>query len=298
MGRYSESESSTRGVALRASKDRLVGYVARLCKEHDVRALAGGGTVFPLHALISPRVSRTVAFIVAPTDLARLIGLLRDERWEVEGGRRVFTPLPGAITRLSHAGWPSAIHLHSVIPGFFEDPERSFEVFWSHHSSAEFHGQTVPILDKISTVMFAAHDRLPGDSSKRLADSNLDYFLDQFRSSLSPAECRALQQRVREVGGSEELRPLLEGLGLDVGETVLPSDAYARWRLGLSSVTMGDICLLAVIELPPDQRLKLIRMKVPATPRGILRAARATIAALARLRRAPQRLDAQLGRSS
>jgi len=290
MGRYSESESSARGVALRASKDRLLGFVAQVCAEHDLRALAGGGTVFPLHGFISPRVSRTVAFIVAPADLAPLVSLLRERHWQIEVTRNVFSSLPGAITRLTHSGWPSAIHLHSVIPGFFEDPELSFDVMWKHRVIAEIHGHSVPILDKISTVMFAAHDRLPGDSSKRLADSNLDYFLDQFQTALSPTECRELQRRVREVGGSEELRPLLEGLGLDPGETVLPSDAYARWRLGLARVTTGDVCLLGIMELPSDQRMRLIRLKVPGTPRGLLGAARAAIVALARLRTAPQRL--------
>ena len=294
MGRYSESESSARGVALRASKDRLVGFVARLCGEHNLRALAGGGTVFPLHGLITPRVPRTVSFIVAPADLAPLVRLLREQHWRIDNTRNMFSSLPGAITRLTHSGWPSAIHLHGVIPGFFEDPELAFDVLWIHRGEAEIHASSVPILDKISTVMFAAHDRLAGDSSKRLADSNLDYFLDQFQSALSPTECRELQRRVRDVGGSEELRPLLEGLGLDPGETALPSEAYARWRLGLDRVTTGDVCLLGVMEPPPEQRMRLIRLKVPRTPQGVLRAIRAAAAALARLRSAPQRIAKSL----
>ena len=290
MGRGSESDTSARGVALRSSKDRIIGLVARECEAQGLRALAGGGTVFAMHGLISPRVSRSVSFIVAPSDLAPLVHTLREKGWVRERTTRRFSPLPGAITRLTHEGWPAALNLHAVIPGFFEDPEIAFEHAWSHHVTAELNGVTVPILDKLGTVIFAAHDRLAGDKSKRSPDTNLEFFIDQFRVALSAKECRSLLRRVRDLGASEELRPLLEGLGLDPGEPVLPSLEYTAWRTGLPTATPADACLMGVIELPNEQRWTLIREKVTFTPRGILRATRAAIIAFARLRRAPQRL--------
>jgi len=290
VGRSSESETSARGAALRSSKDRIIGMVARECEARELRALAGGGTVFAMHGLISPLVSRSVSFIVAPADLAGLVHALREKGWVRERTTRWLSPLPGAITRLTHEGWPASLDLHAVIPGFFEDPEISFEHAWSHQTSAEINGVRVPILDKLGTVIFAAHDRLAGDKSRRSPDTNLEFFLDQFRVALSAKECRALLRRVRDLGASEELRPLLEGLGLDPGEPVLPSLEYTAWRTGLPSATIADACLMGVIELPNEQRWALIREKVRFTPRGLFRAARAAVISFARLRQAPQRL--------
>jgi hypothetical protein len=294
MARGSESESSARGAALRASKDRLLSLVSTLAEARDLRALAGGGVVFPLHGLISPRVSRTVAFVVAPVDLAPLVAELGTHGWAIEPSHRFLSPLPTAILRLTHEEWPCALNLHSVIPGFFADPEDVFEQLWTHRTTVELLGTRVPVFDKISTVIFAAHDRLMGDRSRPSPDSNLEFFIDQFRRALSPRECRELQQRVAAVGGAGELSPLLEGLGLDPGDLVLPSDEYTRWRLGLDRVTMADCCLLGVFELPAKQRWSVIRHKVRWTLPGVLRASRAAVVSFARLRRAPQRLASRL----
>lgn len=294
MGRRSENDGSARGVELRASKDRLLALVALETERAGLRAIAGGGSVFPIHGLISPRVSRAVSFIIAPSDVPAFVRLMRARGWAIEAPRRTLTPLPRATLTLTHLGWPCSVRLHSVIPGFFNDPRFTFEELWSRRDSMTLHGIDVQILDKITTVMFAAHDRLTGDRVRPSVDSNLQYFLDQFRQALSPAECYELLGLVQRVGGGEELRPLLEGLGLDPGETVLPDDEYTRWRLGLHRVTVADCCLIAFIELPAEKRGDLVRAKIPRTVPGVLRALGAGVASLVRLRGAGRRLAALL----
>jgi hypothetical protein len=294
MGRGSEVSSSARGAALRAIKDRLIVQLRSRLEEHDLRALVGGGIVFPTHGLISPRLSRSVALILAPADLAPLVEVLKAEGWVVEHGHRFLSPLPSAITRLSHADWEVVINLHSVIPGFFVDPEVTFEVLWENRSMIEIGGVAVAAFDKLATVIFAAHDRLAGDRTRPNPDSNLEYFLKQFRRALSVRECRELEKRVQLVGGGQELRSLLEGLGLDPGPIVLPSDEYTMARLHLERATMADCCLLGIFELPADKRWAVIRHKVVWTPGGVSRASRAALVSFVRLRTAPQRLERAL----
>ena len=294
MSRRSESDGSARGVALRASKDRLLALVALETEKAGLRVIAGGGSVFPVHGLISPRVSRAVSFIVAPSDLPAFVRLLRARGWVIERPRRSLAPLPRATLMLTHPGWPCSMRLHSVIPGFFSDPRFTFDQLWTRRTSMTLHGIEVPILDKITTVAFAAHDRLTGDRVRPSADSNLEYFLGQFRQALNPAECRELLELVQRVGGGEELRPLLEGLGLDPGPTVLPDDEYTRWRLGLHRVTPADACLIAFAELPPEKRGDLVRAKVPRTLSGVLRAFGTGLASLGRLAGSSKRLSALL----
>ena len=295
MVRGSENDDTARGVALRASKDRLFTMVAREAAGRGLRALAGGGNVFAIHGLISPRISRAVSFIIAPSDLAALIEQMRSRGWVVESSRRFFSPLPSAIISMTHEGWPCLLRLHSVIPGFFADPESTFDTLWDRRSSTELHGVDVQILDKIATVVFAAHDRLFGDRSRPSTDTSLEFFLDQFQRVLTVKECRQVLDLVQDVGGAQELRPLLEGLGFDTGPTRLPADDYVRQRLALDAVTFADCCLLAYIELPADQRLGLVRHHAPKTLGGVLREIPGGFLALARLRSAPRRISARLG---
>lgn len=294
MVRGSESDETARGVALRASKDRLMAMAAREATARGLRALAGGGNVFAIHGLISPRISRAVSFIIAPSDVVAIVEQMRARGWVVEPSRRFLSPLPSAIISMTHEGWPCELRLHSVIPGFFADPESTFDLLWDRRSNTELHGADVQILDKIATVVFAAHDRLFGDRSRPSADSSLDYFLDQFRRALTTKECRTLLELVQDVGGGQELRPLLEGLGLETGPTRLPADEYVRQRLAIDTVTFADCCLLAYIELPTDQRWDLVRHHSPSSLGGVLREVPGGFRALARLRSAPRRLALRL----
>ena len=291
MARSSERESSARGVALRAVKDRLIVSLRATLAENDLSALVAGGIVFPAHSLISPRLSRAVSLIVAPADHPDLVNALERDGWTVEHGHRFVSPLPSSVTRLRHVDWDAGVNLHSVIPGFFGDPERTFDLLWENRSIIEIGGVAVAALDRVSTVIFAGHDRLAGDRTRPNPESNLDYFLRQFRSALSVRECRELERRVHAFGGGQELGRFLEGLGLEAGPLVLPSDEYTMARLGLDRVTMADCCLLGVFELPVEVRWAVIRHKVRWTPAGIARAMRAGLASFVRIRTAPRRLE-------
>ena len=294
MARTGDNDETARGAALRASKDRLSAMVAGVAEGRGLRVLIGGGNVFAIHGLISPRVAPAAGVVVAPSDLVAMVRVLRDLDWVIERPRRALSPLPNAITHLAHADWPCNLNLHSVIPGLFSDPELVFDALWDARGTAELHDTTVPILDKIATVMFAAHDRLNGDRPTPKTETSLDYFIDQFRTVLTTRECRQLSDLVQLAGGGQELRPLFEGLGISPGPVALPSDEYVRARLALETATFEDWYVLAYLELPVDQRAKLLRHYLPSSPRAVLRGIPAGFASFARVRSAQRRLDARL----
>ncbi|MGV8885588.1 MAG: hypothetical protein ACOH1T_08390 [Microbacteriaceae bacterium] len=295
MVRSSEGDDTAGGAALRASKGRLVTLVARESARRGLRVLAGGGKVLSLHGLISPRVMREVSFIVAPSDLAALVQLMGSDGWVMTPHRRFLAPLPSAITAMTHEEWPCVLWLHSVIPGFFADPEETFDIFWDARSSTQLDGATVQILDKLSTVIFAAHDRLMGDRSRPSIESSLSFFLAQYTRALTDDERTSLLERVRAIGAEQELRPLLEGLGLDPGRAHLPSDDYVMQRLAVESVTSADASLLAALELPVEVRRELLARGQARSIGDVLGDIPLRIQALLRLRSAPKRLDDRWG---
>jgi hypothetical protein len=241
--------------SLRDGKDELIAEVALLASEHGIRVLRGGGTVFAHHGLISPRVSPSTAFIVDPAALGALVGLLEHSGWRVSAVEHPIQLLPPAIVRLRRKGLDGFVHLHGVIPGFFADPEVVFDVMWGSRGSMIVNGVRVSVLDRLCTVILAAHDRLDGRRYRRtFQGDNFAYFVSQFRSALTAEERQLLTEKVGEFGADDELHALLDGLALPVGATVLPSESYVRFRMGLQSVTPGDIWIIEHLERPRVHR--------------------------------------------
>lgn len=241
--------------ALRDGKDRVIASVVALASANDIRLLRGGGTVFPLHGLISPRVTPFTAFIVDPDRLTALTHALVEEGW-----RRVplaHSPrlLPTAIVRLARDDFDGLIHLHGVIPGFFADPVAVFDLMWRNRLEMVLAGIPVPVLDRLCTVMLATHDRLAGREYRRAMEGeNFSYLVTQFRAVLSANERLTLARKVGTFGADDELRSLLEGLAMPVGPATRPSEAYVRLRLGLDVATAGDIWVIEHLERPRSRR--------------------------------------------
>jgi hypothetical protein len=247
-------EDSTAGPAgVRDGKDSVTVAVAALATTLGVRVLRGGGTVFARHGLISPRVAPFTAFIVDPDGLPALAAALVAEGWRPRTAARPGQMLPPAISSFERGGSEGILNLHGVIPGFFADPAEVFEVMWQHREEVHLQGHPVVILDKPSTVLLAAHDRLGGQRWTRATPGHFDYFLSQFRGALSAADRDALLARARTLGAVCEIRPLIVGLGLDPGPSILPSLEYVGRRLALASPTVGDRWLITKLERPDGQ---------------------------------------------
>lgn len=255
MEAFFSGDAESRARALRDGKDRVIASVATLAAGHGIRVLRGGGTVFPRHGLISPRVSPFTAFIVDPARVDELVAVLRGDGWAVMPSGRHMRLLPDAIVRLARDDFDGLIHLHGAIPGFFADPDEVFEFMWQNRGHMVVAGTEVPVLGRLCTVILAAHDRLEGQRYRRsIEGENFAYFVTQFRAALSQDERVTLAWEVGLFGADDELRPLLEGLALPVGEPVSPAEGYVRARLRRATVTPGDTWVVEHLERPRSHR--------------------------------------------
>ena len=272
--------------ALRVDKDRLLAHLTEVFTSSGIRVLTGGGSVFVVHGLVSPRVAKTLSLFVAPPDLAATMKLLRGLGWRrapVPDARR---GMPSALVHLEHSDWKAVVRLHSTIPGFFADPVATFEELWRRRGSMLLHEQQVPIIDRITTAALAGHNRLSGALARAAHGPNFDYLLAEFVRSLTAEERVELLALVRLVGGTAELRTLLVGLELDPGSPVAPSVEYTRWRIALDAPTDADRWLVARFEL---RRRTALTIRSQLTDLGV----REQLRAGARLLGAPARVAAR-----
>jgi len=217
--------------------------------------MRGGGSVFAHHGLISPGVARFAALIVDPSRLAELSAALQDSGWRLLRPTRLQV-LPPTITALERDGFDGTLNLYGVIPGFFVGAQEAFETLWLLRDETTPSGARVPILGKLPTVMFAAHNRLGGQQFTRQTEMHFNYFLAQFRGALSSGERRQLQLLARSLGAEDEVRRMLDGLDLDLDAAATPSDGYVAARLGLDHVTRADAWAITMVERPRGRRMR------------------------------------------
>lgn len=286
MVRRRQRDLRVSGATLRDHKDQILLELSAQCSGLRIRALAGGGGVFAAQGLIAPAVSGSVSLVVDPASFRHLLAALREQGWISRHEKHRFGVLPAVTTSLHHPRWLAGLTLYSVIPGFFADPEETFDLLWERRRLIPLRGVTVPSLDRVATAIFATHDRLVGRRSRSTA-TNFEFFATQFQGAFGQEERDELGVLVRRVGGVEEMRPLLDALDIDAGAFTLPSEGYARWRLELDDVTPDIRWMLGFLELPPHRRDHMFASWVRST--RSLRTLRSRIVQL------PVTLDAFLG---
>jgi hypothetical protein len=296
MGESIDDRDTVSGAQVRAAKEQILLAVHEACLPLRIRMLAAGGDVFVARGLITPVVSPVLSLIVDPASVRHLVEqLARLGWWRMPG---VGGLLPSGVVRLQHPDFVAGLRLYSVITGFFADPEETFDVLWERREHLAVRGVVVPSLDRISTAIFATHDGLEGRIPA--AKSHFDFYVTQFRAALSADERTELGMLVRRVGGVEEMRPLLTALDIEPGPFVLPSAAYASWRLDADTVSDQVRWLLAFIEVRPGRRRELMSLAaaVSRSPRQVwasLVAAPVTLRLILRARRASRRASRRAG---
>jgi hypothetical protein len=245
--------------ALRESKDRVAIAALALCKELHIRAMVGGGPVLTTHGLMSPFVSQNASLVVDPASIRDLHTALREQGWRDVSVRRGLQILPSARLTLTRSDEISGLILYSVIPGFFADPEVTFDLIWERHKQIPLRGTTVRALGRIASAILASHDGLDGRASRQR--SNFDYFVQQFRRLLSDKERAVVVDIIRQVGGCGEMSALLLALGVEPCPFTLPSIQYAQWRLQVTEVSDQTRRALALLELAPHGRKMMFRSR-------------------------------------
>jgi hypothetical protein len=250
----------------RGHKDQIMLAVDELCRQLRIRALAGGGSVLMAQGLISPVVSPTVSFVVDPASITHLVKALAERGWRPARTRRGMRILPSMTILLVNDELTAGLSLFSVIPGFFADPEETFDLLWEAHGRLRLRGATIPALGRLATAVLASHDGLDGRLPR--AASSFDFFVDQFSRVLTDEERAQLVAFVRQVGGCAEMSDLLHALGVEPCVFQLPSEAYARWRLQTEGVSDQLRRAVALIELPPRGR-RLLYASGSGRPRSL-----------------------------
>jgi hypothetical protein len=253
------ASSKTRDALLRESKDLIAIDVIELCRDLHIRAMLGGGPVLNANGLLTPHVSSSAAILVDPASYRHLRSALFELGWlEVRPPRR-FRILPAARLMLRHPDEPAGLNIYPVIPGFFADPEGTFDLIWERHKEVPLRGHIVRALGRINSAILASHDGLDGRSTR--SRSNFDYFVSQFERVLNERERRITVDMIRQMGGCAEMNRLIIALGEQPCEFSLPSIAYAQWRLQFAEPTEQMRRALALLELGPDGRKYLYASK-------------------------------------
>jgi hypothetical protein len=248
----------SRDALLRESKDHIAIGVIELCRRLHIRALVGGGPVLTAHGLISPGVASNASIVVDPASIRHLYSALCEEGWRLVEERRPRI-LPSARLALAHDDELAGLMLYSVIPGFFADPEESFDLLWERHKELPLRGHTVRVLGRVASALLASHDGLDGRASRQR--SNFDYFVPQFRRLLGPKERIAAVELVRKLGACGEMSELLTALDVEPCEFMLPSLGYVQVRLQVSEASEQVRRAVALIDLPPAGRALMYKSR-------------------------------------
>ena len=272
-----DEDSPAGPVRIHDEKDSVTVAVSALAASLGVRVLRAGGSVFVRHGLISPRVSPFTTFLVDPDRISELAVALEADGWQPISTTLVGQLLPPAIRSYQLDRFDSTLNLHGVIPGFFADPADVFELIWEHREVVHLRGVPIHIVDKPTTVLLAAHNRLGGQHAARQNGAHFDYFLAQFRGVLDASDRDALLARAHAVGGECEVRPLLVELDLEPHSPIEPSSGYIRRRLAVRKPAAGDIWLINGLERAGGRKTKFP---------GVLAATRSMVRLLGARRRA------------
>jgi hypothetical protein len=246
------TSSKARDALIRESKDLIAINVIELCRELHIRAMLGGGPVLNANGLLTPHVSTSAAILVDPASFRHLRAALFEAGWRNSRPTRRFRILPAARLMLRHPEELAGLNIYPVIPGFFADPEETFDLIWERHKVVPLRGHTVRALGRINSAILASHDGLDGRSTR--ARSNFDYFVEQFSRLLNDRERKITVDMIRKMGGCAEMNRLILAIGEEPCDFSLPSIGYSQWRLQIAEPTDQMRRALALLELGPDGR--------------------------------------------
>jgi hypothetical protein len=260
------TSSKARDALIRESKDLIAINVIELCRDLHIRAMLGGGPVLNANGLLTPHVSTSAAILVDPASFRHLRAALFEAGWRNARPLRRFRILPAARVMLRHPDELAGLTIYPVIPGFFADPEETFDLIWERHKVVPLRGHMVRALGRINSAILASHDGLDGRSTR--ARSNFDYFVEQFSRLLDDRERTITVDMIRKMGGCAEMNRLILALDEQPCEFSLPSIGYSQWRLQITAPTDQMRRALALLELGPDGR-KLMYASKSGRPQSL-----------------------------
>lgn len=251
-------DSKRRQLLLREHKDQMAVAIVELCREYHIRALVGGGSVLTAQGIITPSVAPFLSVVVDPASNRHLIAGMEERGWiHLPASRRGI--LPPVKQVFSHPSWSAGLSLFTVIPGFFADPETTFDLLWERRREIPLRGTTIPGLDRLASAVLASHNSLDGRGPH--ASSHSPYFAEQFNAVLTPAERVDLRGLIFQLGAGAEMSAFLQSLGIQPVAFEMASDEYVKWRLKVTATNPQIGRAVAMLDLPSHGRRELRRSR-------------------------------------
>lgn len=227
-----------------------VSRVLDLCERLEVRVLVAGNLAFPANGLGSPELRPAVNLIVDPARCHDLVAALGASGWG-EAKVRANGLLPPAVVALEERESGTLLNLFPLIPGFFADPQATFERTWRRRASMRAFGRVVAITDRLLTMVLSVHDNLGPRAAAPPPESETGPLIERFAALVTNDELERLPALVRGYGAEGVMRRLFAGLGLAPAPTRLPSRPYADHRFGIPGAGIGARLLLRALETSP-----------------------------------------------
>jgi Uncharacterised nucleotidyltransferase len=231
----------------------LHGVVDRLATELDARILFIKGPILAQQGLRDGHESVDVDVWVEPASYGPLQRGLECLGWAVRVPSTGAHILPMHSTTYAHPMWPCEIDVHDRFPGFLADPQTTFEVMWSHRTTATVAGRELPCCDPVAHAAVAAlhYLRDPGYARNRELLDALVVRVDERFDGRQRAQLAGLAEQTGAVG---TLGPALHALGIETAPTASHPEDRA-WRLRTSATGVKSVGWLVELRRTPLRRL-------------------------------------------
>ena len=159
----------------------LHAMVARIARDHGVRALLIKGPVLAMQGLREPRQSGDVDVLCEPSGVDAFTQAL------VQLGWKAFNEQSGDAASVRkhalgfhHPRWPCGIDVHHRFPGFYAPDQSVFDALWSRRTVVDLAAQPVDCTDLLGSAMIHGLHLLRG-RNLTLTESDLTHLVETLR---------------------------------------------------------------------------------------------------------------------
>ena len=215
----------------------LHAMVARIARDHGVRALLIKGPVLAMQGLREPRQSGDVDVLCEPSGVDAFTQALVQLGWKAFNEKPV---TPQRVRRhalgFHHPRWPCGVDVHHRFPGFYAPDQSVFDALWSRRTVAELAAQPVDCTDLLGSAMIHGLHLLRG-RNLTLTESDLTHLVETLRRRLDDAAKRELAELAAATGAADTLAPVLDQVGgvPAIGRDHLSAAERQDWNLRLTA---------------------------------------------------------------
>ncbi|MBK6886771.1 MAG: nucleotidyltransferase family protein [Tetrasphaera sp.] len=202
--------------ALAESSELAHALVARVLRDHGIRALFLKGPVATAQGLLPQRVSSDVDVLCDPSQMRQAEGVFDGLGWlRYHGGNSDMVAIGMHATTFVIPGWPCTVDIHNHFPGLLAPAAEAFAMLWSRRELVTLAHREVPAPSPADHfAVIAVHALRNADGAPPLISQPT---LRESWARLEEAHRSQVPHYARSVGALEPLRSVLIDLGGDPG---------------------------------------------------------------------------------